>query len=575
MASPTSNSVIAYYARLSGDPDLDALLVGTRWGTSGSPIQLQYSFPTASSSWLRPTYSDVNEPFNGFSAFTPLQAQYARQALSQWSHYANISFVEVNETSYSVGDIRFGWTRATEDDELAHAYFPYSDPAAGDIWFSADARDEGFQPGSYGYFTLLHEIGHALGLKHPFEASDENSATLNPSLDSASFTVMAYDAAPGYSYSDYFVSTVPTTPMPLDIIALQYLYGENTTYNSGDNEYVFNQGADYLQTIYDRGGNDTIRWNGTTQGAMIDLVDGNWSALGNPLTIWDDDDNIVSEDELTVNIFVGTIIENAVGGASNDYIYGNSANNRLDGAAGHDYLLGDAGSDTLEGGEGNDHLYGQSPDGGTDGSDTLRGGGGNDYLQGNAGDDQLDGGEGSDRINGGAANDVIYGGNGNGNDTINGNLGEDRIEGGAGNNALRGGQGADTLIGGQGNDRLSGDLGADRLSGGDGIDIFTFSGAGSASGAPDIVTDYVDGVDRLSIGFAPTIVLTGAPSSAAAAVGAAQQLMNDRVGDGEVVALQVGSDSYLLYSSSAGATIDSAIILSGASAGSLSAADFG
>jgi Ca2+-binding RTX toxin-like protein len=252
---------------------------------------------------------------------------------------------------------------------------------------------------------------------------------------------------------------------------------------------------------------------------------------------------------------------------------GNAEANSITGGNGNDILYGGGGADSLSGGDGNDHLYGQSPNGGPDGADSISGGNGSDYLQGNAGNDTLDGGVGSDRINGGANDDLISGGTGN--DTINGNLGNDTIDGGDGNDSLRGGQGNDSIVGGNGNDIISGDLGSDTLTGGAGADIFVFSGQSSLLANPDQITDYTVGTDHLSLGFTPAAVLTGAAqASLSAAASAAQALFDGHAGNQEVAVLAVGSDSYVFYSSSGGATVDSAILLSGVGTGAISASDF-
>ncbi len=283
---------------------------------------------------------------------------------------------------------------------------------------------------------------------------------------------------------------------------------------------------------------------------------------------------------IAATTFVGWIDTNNTSAAINaafggdDNLTGTSFDDALLGLSGHDNLFGLAGNDTLLGGSGNDHLYGQSASGGTDGTDSLSGGDGSDYLQGNAGNDTLDGGSGSDRVNGGGADDVIRGGEGN--DTVNGNLGNDNIDGGVGNDSLRGGQGNDTIVGGDGDDVVMGDLGVDRLTGGAGVDTFVFGGSAAlfANASADVVTDFADGIDRIQVGYTANAVLTGATqSSFSAAATTAQQLFDGRAGTGEVAVLQVGSDSYIFYSSNNGASADSAVQLIGVSAAAITSAD--
>lgn len=252
---------------------------------------------------------------------------------------------------------------------------------------------------------------------------------------------------------------------------------------------------------------------------------------------------------------------------------GTAGDDVLNGDSGHNQIMGGAGADTIHGGAGNDHLFGQSPNGGADAADLIYGEAGSDYIQGNAGNDTLDGGDGSDRINGGANDDLIYGAAGN--DSANGNLGNDTIYGDSGNDLLRGGQGNDTLNGGDGNDTLSGDLGVDRLTGGAGVDLFVFTGPGSPMATPDVITDFQDGVDHLSIGYLPVAVLTGAAQTTLeSAANWAQHLFDDHAGIGEAAAIRVGTDTYLFYAGDGGATVDAAVNLGAIDPALITAADF-
>ena len=584
MTTPRSNGVSFSLITLSSDAIINSLLGGSEWGLGlGATVDLTYSFPVVPSYWLDVGYSSENEPFaTGIIPLSAARQSGARLALSTWTDYANVRISEVPDNQSVVGDIRIAYTPFPASlGQQAHSYLPSDLPAAGDIWLNSLAPRAGdLSQGSFEFTTLLHEIGHALGLKHPFDPSPAsvngvglNDTILPVQLDDIKNTIMSYDYYPGYSIGSYIISYSPTTPMEIDIRAVQHLYGPNTDYNAGNDTYTFHQGQDYFQTIYDAGGNDTIVWDATDQGGAIDLDPGSWSALGNSLTLKDVLGTVVKTDPDTVAIYSQTTIENATGGGGNDTLTGNDANNLLQGMDGHDNLYGGAGADTLMGGDGNDHLYGQSAAGGPDGADSLSGGNGSDYLQGNAGNDTLDGGDGSDRINGGANDDLITGGVGN--DTVNGNLGNDTIDGGDGNDSLRGGQGNDSIAGGDGDDVISGDLGQDMVSGGTGADLFQFTGQASPESAPDRIADFTHGADLLSIGFRPVIVLNGAAQANLAAAGTlAQQLFDGDPGDHEAAAIGVGADSYIFYASDAGGTVNSAILLAGVAAGTIATTDF-
>ena len=209
-------------------------------------------------------------------------------------------------------------------------------------------------------------------------------------------------------------------------------------------------------------------------------------------------------------------VENAVGSAFGDRLYGNSADNRLNGNDGDDRLYGGDGDDTLIGGEGRDTLYGDANDDtltGGDGNDTLWGGEDNDELYGDTGDDYLFGGEDKDELYGGADNDWLNGGAGA--DILDGGSGTDWLDY-SGSSApvkvdlstntvsggdaqgdqisnfenVRGTGGDDELIGNDEENVLFGLSGDDILTGGGGADTFRFS-LGEISGhGNDRVTDF-------------------------------------------------------------------------------------
>jgi hypothetical protein len=298
MPTPTGGSTFSIVDPTGVYP-VDPLLGGTQWGTGG-PVTVTYSFPGADSVWSTNQTSGYGPstgsgyPWNGFQPLTAFDQQQVRLALDAWAGVAKVTFVEVAESATSVGDLRFAYTLGLDPGAAAQGYLPggsYSPStgvgtayaSAGDVWINADQHGA-FDPalGTGEFQTLLHEIGHALGLKHPFQASGD-FGVLEPEEDSYALTVMSYSALAGDPGS--WMSCYPTAPMPYDIAAVQALYGVNTEWHAGADLYVFRQGSAYNQTLWDGGGKDTIRYDAASDGAFIDLRPGYWSRLGERIEI--------------------------------------------------------------------------------------------------------------------------------------------------------------------------------------------------------------------------------------------------------------------------------------------------
>lgn len=144
-----------------------------------------------------------------------------RLAATRFSEYANINLVEAS---------------ATVRPQIAivnHATSPYAGLlpklpiinqkiAGGDIYLNPSFQ--GRVEGQKGFWTILHELGHALGLSHP----QSDAGGDDPDYD-RDLTMMSYN--PGdkaYGQLDQDVGTHIITPMIDDIAALQYLYGMQT-----------------------------------------------------------------------------------------------------------------------------------------------------------------------------------------------------------------------------------------------------------------------------------------------------------------------------------------------------------
>jgi serralysin len=423
MATPVSPADVTGFG-LSSNAEVNALLspLGYKW--SGS---LTYSFRTNESYYSAAEYGASLEPWApGAFGLSGANQSAVRSALQAWGEVANLGLTEVTDSAAVAGDLRFGFTALDLPGTISWAYLPYPNAKAGDVWFEnsmAGTMAANQSPGSWAYLTMLHEIGHALGLKHPHEGA----WTLPAAHDQYAYTVMSYTAG-GAAY--------PQTPMLLDIAAVQHLYGANMATRSGDTVYSWAPGAKVYKTIWDAGGVDTIDWGNQTSAARIDLNAGAWSQLG------------ATSNKLA--IAYGVTIESAKGGSGNDTIVGNSANNTLNGGPGNDFLGGGAGNDVF--------IV-------SSGTDTIDGG---------AGFDSIDYGSQSSGVTANLANLPrvlnVEGLNGTSfADRLTGNSAANRFDGRAGNDTLAGGGGNDILVGGAGNDSFDflsapGSANADRIT---------------------------------------------------------------------------------------------------------------
>ena len=361
-------------SRTSGSNSIDSLVGGIQWAPGGNGVTaLTYSFPwaqSATASWAtNPDYSSKNQPNSAFE-LTPLQQQAVRSALATWSSVANITFTEVSDTASNVGDLRFTWTNYSKPGVAASAYFPNDYYASGgDVWLSYPVMGSyptaSWQPGGYSFLALIHEVGHALGLKHPFD----DAPRLPTATDTRQYSVMSYTDHPnalfrevtpngsgGYSFQNEYIQ--PKTPMLYDIAAMQYLYGANTGYRTGNDTYTFDPTQPFFQTLWDAGGTDTISVFNFSTDCVIDLGEGRFSSLGIPSDPlppgYSGGSTPTYYGTNNLAIAFGCLIENVTGGQGNDTLIGNAANNVLIGGNGNDVMTGGLGNDTINGGAGSD-----------------------------------------------------------------------------------------------------------------------------------------------------------------------------------------------------------------------------
>ena len=301
---------------------IDNLLAGDKWGGSiGTSVALTYSF-TDYSSVFNYTTTGMTE----LKLMTDTQKTAMVNAMSAWANVANVTFSQVTETATSAGDIRISDTTSFAIPTINELTTPNT-AQNGDIWIGANYGGyNDATAGSYTMDTFMHEIGHVLGLNHP---SSSTIAAVSGE-DQLKYSIMSYSSFNGDTAADYGNDFFPTTPMLNDIAAIQYLYGANMSYKTGNDIYTWSVGQKIFETIWDAGGNDTIDASNQSSAVTINLNSGQWSTIGG--TFWNG--QLYVNDYLT--IAYGAVIENAAGTSLNDTLIGNQANNVLDGGAGID-----------------------------------------------------------------------------------------------------------------------------------------------------------------------------------------------------------------------------------------------
>ncbi len=403
----TTNTITA-----TGSNFIDSVLGKVAWADS----TVFFAFPSN-----KFDYTYTGEPDVDFNSISNAQKNAARWALDkQYGNAAQNGFSVEGFTNLGLQKTNATTTahiRLAESGSppTAWAYFPGGFDQAGDVWFGNTYNYRSPEAGNYEWLTMIHELGHALGLQHAHANNTPSYGfgTMPSQWDSMEYSIMTYRSYEGGPITGYTNETwgYAQSFMMADIAALQKMYGADFSTNSSNTVYKWNPnsgdtlvngqvgidagGNRIFATIWDGGGKDTYDLTAYSDNLVIDLRPGGYSKFSDVQLA-----NLGTGEYARGNIFNAllfegdkrSLIENAKGGSGDDLMLGNQAKNKLKGNGGNDTLKGASNNDTLIGGSGDDKLIG---------------GGGKDKLFGSGGKDKLDGGRGNDKLKGNGGNDTF------------------------------------------------------------------------------------------------------------------------------------------------------------------------
>lgn len=389
------------------DANIRAVMVDLRWTTSfggdEAATVISYAFPTTTDAYLNTPGGypvdggseedddDGDDPFAGFTPLTDIQVDAVRSAFGLVSLYTNLIFEELDSSEAANATFRFGnFTGSGSFSGFppnASSYSPQDYRTAADTWLGGNGN-----PPTATYFgtdhfnTIIHEMGHAFGLKHGHDPS--LSGALSDDRNDNEFAVMTYASyfgADTEGATEAWVGSAPQSYMMYDIAALQAYYGANFgkvgteaiyTWDAvTGQQYINGEAAPFtgasetgkiFSTVWTQGATATYDLSNFADDQLADLRPGQWLRFSSAqiADLNSEAPEGTPEFQAQGNIYnallyngdARSLVSNLITGSGNDRLIGNDADNLLSAGAGIDTIDGGLGDDTISGGAGGDTI---------------------------------------------------------------------------------------------------------------------------------------------------------------------------------------------------------------------------
>ena len=291
-----------------------------------------YGFPDllpeyAASYWNGNSYVKDPDSQNaiGWQSFSSEQRVLTREMMTYFSTLIDAEFKETTDFNKSN---TFAFNNNLMKESLGaggYANFPSKKSDGNDVYIDLTDGIKLPKPliDNDDLSLFLHETMHGFGLKHP--RYGVLPLMTKPELTTGTFSLM-----------DMIGPLEEVKVGILDIAALQYLYGVSKNTRASDDIYAISETA--TNFIWDGNGTDTIDASALSEKATIHLSPGYHDFVGASANAL-----ITTAGQVTVNF--NTKIENLIGSAFSDKLYGNDLNNIITGGSGGDTIDGDAGID--------------------------------------------------------------------------------------------------------------------------------------------------------------------------------------------------------------------------------------